>query len=181
MVSVQNVSKTRVFNSRRRCVVGLLRHMTSKSELVLVIFDSKIDTDEISTSSMQAAGRHIIRALNTDLFDVGFKGKVIIGSPKLNTLPYLEAAVGEARTSQYQSRYTIDLEKNNIVNTLRDLHTLATSNIVYGTGISACAPGWLIKDSTLKLAALNKANGVSGLTYLNKKSSMKNTYRTFKE
>ena len=85
-------------------VTGLLRHMTSKSELALVVFDSKIDADEISTSSMQAAGRNIIRALNTDLSDVGFKGKVIIGSPKLNTLPYLEAAVGEARTSHYQSR-----------------------------------------------------------------------------
>ena len=159
-------------------VTDLLQHLASKTELALVIFDSKIDADEISTSSMQAAGRNIIRALNNDLFGANFKGKVIIGSPKLNTLPYLEAAVGEARTSQYKSRifYTIDLEKNNIVNTLRDLHTLASTNIVYGTGISACAPGWLIKSSTLELAALNKANGVSGLTYLwtlNSKSSMK--------
>ena len=159
-------------------MTGLLQHLASKTQLALVVVDSKIDADEISISGMQAAGRNVIRALNTYLFGANFKGKVIIGSPKLNTLPYLEAAVGEARTSQYKSRifYAVDLEKNNVVNTLRDLHTLATSNIVYGTGISACAPSWLIKGSTLQLAALNKANGISGLTYiwtLNKKSSMK--------
>ena len=159
-------------------VAGLLQHLASKTELALVVLDSKIHANEMSITSMQSAGRKIIQALNAHLFGANFKGNVIIGSPQLDTLPYLEAAVGEARTSQYRRRifYTVDLEKNNVVNTLQSLHTMATSNIVYGIGISACAPASVIRDSTLQIAALNKASGVSGLTYiwtLNKKSSMK--------
>ena len=162
----------------KETVNALLQHLASKSELALVVFDSKIDADELGTDAMQAAGRNIIRALNTQLFGSNFQGKVIIGSPKINTFSYLEAAAGEARTSQYKSRlyYTIDLEKNNIVDTLRKLHTLPTSNIVYGTGISSCAPRWLIDDSTLELALMNKASGVVGMSYiwtLDRTSSMK--------
>ena len=159
-------------------VSDMLRHLASKTQLALIIFDNKIEMESMNNGVMRVAGRNIMNALDTNLFGSGYKGKVVIGSPKLDTLPYLRAAVNEVSSSAYKSRiyFTIDMEKNNIVETLRKLHTLPTSHIVYGTGISACAPRSSIKDSTLKLAALNKASGISGLTYiwtLDKDSSMK--------
>lgn len=178
-----HVCSVLIESSSRPCmaqssVSSLLRHLGSKTQLALVIIDSKIEKTKMSVASIKRAGQNVVRALNSNLFAANYRGKVIIGSPKLDTLPYLESAVKEASKSPYKSRiyFTVDLEKNNVVDTLTKLHTLSTSNIVYGTGISACAPRWLIKDSTLKIAAINKARGVSGLTYiwnLDKKSSMK--------
>ena len=159
-------------------VSDMLRHLASKTQLALVIFDNKIEMESMSNDVMRMAGRNIVTAVNNYLFGSGYNGKVIIGSPKLDSIGFLRAAVEEVLGSAYESRiyFTIDYEKNNVVETLVELHSLPTSNIVYGTGTSACALRSTIKDETLKLAALNKANGLSGFTYiwtLDKDSSMK--------
>lgn len=156
----------------------MLNFLAKKSSLALVIIDSKIDSDDMDSNKMKSAGGMVVSSLIKQLFQAGYGGKVIIGSPKLDTLPYLQAAVGALQGSQYQSRvyFTIDLEKNNIVNTLKELHKLPTRNIVYGTGITICLSASTIKQSTMELAALNKAKGVTGLTYLwtvDKESTLK--------
>lgn len=145
----------------------LLSTIATKSSIALVIIDSKIEKASMTDDVMRNAGRSVITALTSHLFGLGYGGKVIVGSPKLDTLPYLQSAVNAIKGSPYESRvyFTVDLEKDNIVNTLTTLHTLPTMNIVYGTGISACSPQQM-KTSTMELAAANKAKGVIGLAYL---------------
>ena len=148
-------------------VTTMLNFLASKSRIALIVIDSKIDRDNMHENKMKIAGEMVVSHLITNLFEKGYGGKVIIGSPKINTSPYLKAAADAVNGSQYQSRvyFTIDLELDNIEATLREMHTLPTRNIVYGTGISPCSPKY-IKDSTMKKAAMNKAKGVTGLTYL---------------
>jgi hypothetical protein len=116
---------------------------------------------------MKTAGGMVVTNLITHLFQAGYGGKVIISSPKIDTLPYLQAAVSALQGSQYQARvyFSIDMEKNNIGGALRELHKLSSRNIVYGTGISSCSP-IQIQQGTMEVATLNKARRVSGLTYL---------------
>lgn len=146
---------------------GLLASMAGKSSLALVVIDSKINGEDMNENKMTVAGQSVANVLETYLFENGYGGKVILGSPKLDTLRFLRSAVETLQTSPYKDRvfFTVDMEKNNIVDTLRLLHTLPTNNIVYGTGTSACSPSQ-IKSSTMQLAAINRAQGVSGLTYL---------------
>ncbi|XP_053404444.1 dermonecrotic toxin LdSicTox-alphaIB3b-like [Mercenaria mercenaria] len=148
-------------------VAAMLNSLAAKSRIALIIIDSKIDSEDMDSNKMRIAGEAVVLSLIRNLFEKGYGGKVIIGSPELDTLPYLHAAVSAIEGSRYRNRvyFTIDLEKDNIVETLQKLHTLPTRNIVYGTGISACSPKQ-IKDSTMQLAAANKAKGVTGLTYV---------------
>lgn len=145
----------------------LLSIIATKSSIALVIIDSKIDKESMTNDVMRNAGRSVITVLTTHLFGEGYGGKVIVGSPTIDKLPYLQSAVNAIKGSRYESQvyFTIYHEKNNIVNTLTILHALPTMNIVYGTGISSCSPQQ-IKNTTMILATGNKARGVTGLTYL---------------
>ena len=158
--------------------IDMLRHLASKNELALIVIDSKIEESDMSKNAMRRAGKNIVKALNMYLFGAGYAGKVIVGTPKLNTLPYLEEAVAATNTfGGFKGKvyFTADMEKDNIESTLEKLHTLPTQNIVYGTGISACALKSSISDSTVEQAFINKVRGVAGMAYIwtiDKTSSM---------
>ncbi|XP_060585832.1 dermonecrotic toxin LiSicTox-betaID1-like [Ruditapes philippinarum] len=154
---VHSISPCRAESS----IPTMLNFLAKKASLALIIIDSKIDSDDIDSSKMKTAGGMVVTNLITHLFQADYGGKVIISSPKIDTLPYLQAAVTALQGSQYQARvyFSIDMEKNNIGGALRELHKLSSRNIVYGTGISSCSP-IQIQQGTMEVATLNKARRV---------------------
>jgi hypothetical protein len=80
--------------------------------LAFIIIDSKINSDDIDTTKMKTAGGMVVINLTTYLFMAGYGGNVIISSPKIDTLPYLQAAVSSLHGSQYIARvyFSIDME-----------------------------------------------------------------------
>lgn len=139
----------------------LLKTMAAQAPLGLVVIDSKVDKNTTA-----AAGTNVVTLLETALFANGYKGIVIIGSPKLDTFAYLQAAATAAAKSTYASRmyFTIDGEGKDAVGVLQKLTTLSSPQIVYGTGISACAPGTYYDQ--IALAAANRDAGVIGSVYI---------------
>jgi hypothetical protein len=139
----------------------LLKTVAAQPALGMVVIDSKVDQ-----STNAAAGTNVIRLLDTALFANGFKGVAIVGAPALRDFPYLQAAADAASQSPNAARiyFTIDGEGKDVVPVLMKLTTLSSPNIVYGTGISACAPGDF--EKTIALAAKNESAGVIGLAYI---------------
>jgi hypothetical protein len=139
----------------------LLKAMASQSKLGLVVIDSKVDS-----GTNPAAGANVIALLDSALFAKGYGGVVIVGAPKLSDFPYLQAAATAAGKSPNVSRiyFTIDGEGKDVVPVLEKLTTLSSANIVYGTGISACAPGNYTQ--AIALASRNQAAGVIGFDYI---------------
>ena len=138
-VLIHDVSKGSPCNAASS-VSSLLRHLGSKNQLALIVIDGKIEKEAMREIAMLKAGRNMVSALKRYLFASGYGGKVIVGTPKLNTYSYLQGAVALANTyNGLKDRifFTVDMEKNNIVATLQKLHTLPTKNIVYGTGMFA--------------------------------------------
>ena len=147
-------------------VGDLLRHLASKKEIALTYFDSKIK--DMDTLAKQKAGINAVKAANEYLFGENYGGNLIIGIAQFSAQTYLEAVINEANKSPYKHRifFTIEGEENNITGVLKTLHKLPTTNIVYGTGYSSCVPIVQIQDSTLELAAINKARNVTGMSYM---------------
>jgi len=141
--------------------VALLATVARNPSLGLVVIDSKVDT-----STNPAAGTKVVSLLESALFGNGFGGVVIIGSPTINTLFYLRAAADAAKSSPHGSRmyFTIDGETTDTVGVLKNLVTLPTPRIVYGTGISACSPAQYYQQTLI--GAFNERAGVIGLNYI---------------
>ena len=144
----------------------MFKHLAAKSEIALIYIDSKIKS--MDTTAKQNAGINAVKAANEYLFNENYGGKVIIGILHFSALPYLESVINEANKSPFKERiyFTIENEENNITGVLETLHSLPTANIVYGTGLSSCVPLLQIEDKTLELAEINKARGVTGMSYM---------------
>ena len=143
---------------------ALLRHISGKKTLALVVIDSKV-TDNDSVAKQQQAGVDVVRLLVDNLFKPGYAGKVIISAADLDNTPYLAAAAKAMSASPYQSRvfFAIDGE-NNVVRTLtRLISDVPSANRVYANGISACIPNHWFDDAAL--AVKNATAGVLGLVY----------------
>jgi glycerophosphoryl diester phosphodiesterase len=167
-----------------RCLAGtsaseLLNHIASKSELALIIIDSKVSkSDDLDTF-----GKKVIKTLDLELFGKGYYGNVIVSIENSETLNYLKAASKQAALfSPNSSRYyfSIDQEDNDVAGTINNLISLQgnTNNRVYGTGISACLPKQYY-DAIL-LGTVNRQNGVVGTVYtwtIDKSSSMEQYIR----
>ena len=143
----------------------MFNHIASKTEIALVYLDSKIK--DMDKTTMESAGKNVVKVVNQDLYGANYGGQVIIGILRFSALPYLEAVINEARSSSFKARiyFTIENEENQITKVLKTLHNLPTKNIVYGTGSSSCNPLYPINATTLELAAINKARGVTGMSY----------------
>jgi len=156
----------------------LLNHMASKKELALVIIDSKVS----KSYDLRLYGKNVIKTLDSELFGKGYKGNVIVGVAKSDTVLYLQAAAEQAKKSPHASRYyfSIDQGGDNVVGTIKQLISLqpATDNRVYGTGVSACSPATYY-DAILTGSA-NQKSGVVGSVYIwtiDKQSSMEQYIR----
>ena len=146
--------------------------------LALVILDSKLTGDDAS-ERQQAAGERIVAATETELFDRGFAGHVIISAAKTDALPYLASAARAAQRSPYAGRITFALDQMGktataATCTLGVLGGLASSSRAFGTGVSACAPGDY--GDAITTASAGEEAGVSSFTYvwtLDKEASMR--------
>ncbi|XP_074660629.1 dermonecrotic toxin LarSicTox-alphaVII1-like [Tubulanus polymorphus] len=120
-----------------------LLQYVAKTDLALVVIDSKINPLSMDYGLRRDAGYNIVSLVEKHLFGQGYRGQVIIGVPSIRAANYLEAAIDELKKrteSRWMSKYyfTIDGEKNNIGGAVGRLQQLDTRNIVFGTGISAC-------------------------------------------
>lgn len=149
-------------------VKAMFAHLASRKEILFINLDSKIDSATMGPGVMEKAGKNIVQTANKYLFDNNYGGIALVGAEYFGSLPYLKAAVREAAYSRYKNRiyFTFENERNKIIQVLEALHSLSTSNIVYGTGLSPCIHGTPVKNSTLELATINKVQGVIGMSYI---------------
>ena len=149
-------------------VHDMFSHIASKREISFLYLDSKVDSSSMGITAMQNAGQNVIKAVNNDLFGNGYGGRAVVGAFKFDALPFLKEAIGEANKSKYRQRiyFTIEGEKNRIVEVLTTLHSFPTQNIVYGTGLSSCVQGSPVTNDTLDLATINKVKHVTGMSYI---------------
>jgi len=137
-------------------------HLATKSNVALLIIDTK--TGSIKDNEMATAGKNVIKMINQELFNRGFKGTVIVGVPEFNGLPYLRAAAQEASSSAYKDRtfFAVDQESD-ALKTIKELASF-TKNRAYGVGLPSFVP---IKFfSAISLASRNEKAGVIGFTYI---------------
>ena len=149
-------------------VKAMFTHLASRKEILFINLDSKVDIATMTPTVMEEAGKNIVKTSNKYLFDNNYGGVALVGIEYFDSLPYLKAAIEEAANSPYKNRiyFTIENERNRIGQVLKTLHSLPTSNIVYGTGLSPCIHGTPVKNNTLELATINKVNGVIGMSYI---------------
>lgn len=147
-------------------VEEMLRHLATKSELALVYIDSKLGA--IRTATKETAAANVVDALVDLLFDQGYGGNVVVGGDTEGEFPYLRSVVEEANRSAYSDKIFIDYVAgiNDPAKVLTALHTLPTTNLVYGTGITSCSPISLVQDDTRLLMAINSARDVVSMTYM---------------
>ena len=166
------------------CLAGssaksLLNHIASKQELALVVIDSKVSKSD----NLQSYGINVINTLDSELFDKGYGGNVIVGMAKPDTLLYLKAASEQAQKSPYATRYyfSIDQGGDDTTGIIEQLISLqpSTINRIYGTGISACSSSQYFE--AILLGRANQQSGVVGSVYvwtIDKSSSMKQYIRS---
>jgi glycerophosphoryl diester phosphodiesterase len=150
-----------------------LQHVAHLNGVALYIVDPKVKA--VWGSRLVKAGQAIVPFLDKNLFGYGYKGKVIIGSLKVNTYDYIQAAVTAANSSVHKDRYffTFDGEGDDYQGAMSTLSRLTTHR-VYGTGITAFLGETFY--GAIESGVTGKSKGENGLTYIwtiDKESSMR--------
>jgi hypothetical protein len=97
----------------RETVASYLHTLATKSTIALFIVDSKVArVQNINDTTRRIAGANVVSALNADLFDRGYRGKVIIGVSKSADVQYLASAIEAAKTSPYASRIYFSFDED---------------------------------------------------------------------
>jgi hypothetical protein len=122
---------------------AVLREVAANPQFRVMYIDSKVDRLGRSESALRVAGARVIDHLETALFGAGFDGQVIIGAPSSEYAAYISAAIAGAEGTPHAHRYffTFDGMDDADVATAINPIKAATTNVVYSTGISACAIG----------------------------------------
>jgi hypothetical protein len=158
--------------------VKMLQYLATYSKLALIMLDSKVD-GKMTERHLIASGVGMVRAINIELFDRGYKGKVVISAGKPDAMSYIQSAVREAAKSKYASRiyFAFDQTGGSATDGVCALHVinrLNTRNIVYGTGLTSCVPATFY--DAIKVAVSNRERGAIGMSYIwtiDKESSMR--------
>ncbi|CAL4059194.1 unnamed protein product, partial [Meganyctiphanes norvegica] len=126
--------------------------------LSMIYIDSK--TNSLSVDVQRLAGPKVIRMVESNLFDKGFKGNVVIGS-KLEK-QYLEAVATQAHKSVYASRIflTYDEGKTDPTSKLDFFKTLSHPNVLYSSGTSGCIQIFPFFHMNIALAAEYRNKGM---------------------
>ncbi len=121
------------------------------SSLPLLYFDSI--TKGFNLDLQLKSGIQTVDFAVANLFNKGFKGKILINSG--TERDYIRSAAKRAKDSAYASRifFTLDFESG-AGSTIDFLRGLNYSNIVYSTGVSACSPNTYYSE--IVAAARNK-------------------------
>ncbi|CAF4039772.1 unnamed protein product [Adineta steineri] len=99
-----------------------VRHVAQLKGVALFIIDSKIKAK--LGNRLVKAGKKTISFLDKNLFKYGYKGKVIIGSSKVDTFEYIKGAVIAANNSANKDHYffTFDGEGDDYKNIINEEH-----------------------------------------------------------
>ena len=99
----------------------------------------------------------VIKLIEKNVFELGFRGEVIIGAPGFESYEYIK--IISLTDSPYKSRihFTIDMEP--MPETKQRLDFPWNKNLVYNVGISTCSPSNEAYFEISKLAAINKVKG----------------------
>lgn len=107
--------------------------------LAVVYIDSKLSDLGTSQTLLEAAGRNVIKLLDT-AFAQGYQGQVIISAPKIIYSAYLKSAIEATNNSPYKNKYYFQIDQEaDFTATMQALVSM-TPNRVYATGISASVP-----------------------------------------
>jgi hypothetical protein len=167
IVTVKSAKDACLVNETSR---GFLNTLAGKSSIALFIVDSKVgDSVAKSDAARAAAGRNVIAALVTDLFDKGYKGKVIVGVDKSKFQAYSKAAAEAARGTRYADRIYISFDEDGNSTkeaqaTIDLLTSFAPGKAVYGNGITANWRG-NFKDS-FKVGVAAESKGSLRMNYI---------------
>lgn len=140
------------------------------SSLALIYIDAKLDK---SMRDYAEAGANVVRMLNENVLSRGYRGQVLLGCYTVSKSDYLRGALREAAKSSYADRYfyTIDVQGKRSDEVWQESLQLGTNNIVYATGISACAPFTYYYDAIRK--SLEKMSYAAvGIWTVDKESAM---------
>ncbi|CAF1117819.1 unnamed protein product [Rotaria sordida] len=151
-----------------------VQHVARLKGVALFIVDSKVEAKW--GGRLIKAGAAIVPFLDKNLFKYGYKGKVVIGTSKINTYDYIQAAVVAANSSTNRERYffTFDGAGDDYNGAMTILSRL-TNNRVYGTGITSCRGETFY--GAIEAAVAGKIKAENGLNYiwtLDNESSMQN-------
>jgi len=136
----------------RSDVIEMLNHIAKdRHDLALVVFDCKV-SDDISSKVYPYAGNHFAHILEDELFSKGYFGRVIVSVSSCDEVEFLRSLVNGLSFSKNQVDISIDGEGNKVGKVINKLQSVST-NVAYGTGISACIPKQYF-------SAIYSANGV---------------------
>ena len=142
----------------------LLGHVASKSEIALVMIDSKLE----DSYDLETAGSRLIQTLDNLLFQQGYGGNVLLNVYSSSHFSFLMSALTKANSvSPNANKIYVSLDDGSfstLYPTVPMLQTLGTQNLVFGSGISSCIP-LPNEEETLELAAINKARGAISMGY----------------
>ena len=151
---------------------AIARH---KKSIALFIIDSKLD-ESWTRSRQQAAGNHIVRLLDKELFGRGYPGRVIVGAPKGTDAPFIWAAAETSQGSPNRNRilFTLDGEgkKDSVV--IRQLQRIKPDQRSYGVGYPSHLP--IRYYDQIERAVAARASGELSFVYiwgLDRKRSMR--------
>ena len=145
----------------RNNATSLMQYVASRTGIALYYIDSKVKSEW--TTGLDKAGAAVIPFLDKNLFSYGYKGKVLISVPKIESFDYIQAAVKAANNSVNKDRYffTFDEEGIDYKGVIAMLSRL-TQNRIYSTGSSSCTP--IVYESALKAGVAGRQVGENGLT-----------------
>ncbi len=135
---------------------ALLKHVSRKPLLALVIIDGKVDS-RMTAETMRRAGDEAALLVARDLFGMGYMGNVIFSVPGIEAKPYLDA-VARRLGADHRVFVAIDQEGGQVDAVLEALRDIGVARAAYGTGISACVPAMFRRGS--HLGAVRAAAGV---------------------
>ena len=118
----------------------ILKHLATFSSLALIWIDSK--TDNLKDHAKEVnAGTKVFEMTRDLLMKAGYKGRVLVGSPK-TTLKYLETVAYSAGAYGSQYYFAVDelLIKSKPTQIIEYLTHFPSRNVVYVAGITACLP-----------------------------------------
>ncbi|KAI8892528.1 hypothetical protein BC833DRAFT_662313 [Globomyces pollinis-pini] len=138
-------------------------------KLAVIYIDSKIDEN----TPLRESGENIVKLLNENVFEKGYKGQVIISGSEVKFADYLKGALSAAKASKFADQYfyTYDAEGGNHERVFTALKELDTKNIAYATGITICLPGTY--ETAIKGSISKNAYAGIGIWTIDKESSMK--------
>jgi glycerophosphoryl diester phosphodiesterase len=157
----------------------LLGRISQRSEIALVIFDSKVSG--LSAPISEVAGQEVVRLIESHLFGSGYSGNVVVSAADLGSSAYLRAAALALQGKPFVDKVFLafDQEGNRAAQVLAALRDLPSRARAFGTGTSACGLGDFRKG--IRIADDNRSKGSASFVYiwtLDRVSSMQRYRRT---